>query len=809
MENPSQRGDPDSGESSNEIEETLIKGDVVQARDVSGGVHFHSDRSDPQEPRAVPRQLPADISIFINRKPELRTLTRIAATGSRGVTDQSRRVPAAVVVITGSAGVGKTALALHWAHRIRDRFPDGEIYANLRGYDEIAPVGAEVALDRILRDLGVPPQQIPQELDRRAAMFRSLIAGRRVLIVLDNVANISQVRPIIPGGIGPFLIVTSRNQLPGLVIRDGAQRIQLDIFQESDAVALLRRVTRTGRRQDKPADLTELARLCARLPLALRIAAERAVSRPMMQLAELIADLRDDSMLWEALSVGDELHGEAVRTVFAWSYRDLSAEAADMFRALGLHRGPDVSLAAAAAAAGVPSRIARRALDILLGAFLLETVQPGRYRLHDLLRAYALDQARIIDSDSSRREVLDRIVRWYTLAASQACTLLSPGDRFTIDIPPVEGPDPAAFEDSGSALNWFDQERPNLIANAQSALAAGLYQRAFELSMVLSPIHMQHFTFDDWSAHSEIAVAAAEALADQTALASALDNRGKFLFRKRHLDDAMVFHSRALSLRESIGDRRGICESLNALGLISLRTRDLAGALEYFSNTTANARSIGDARWQGLAQSNLAEAHLESGDAAVALEIIEPLPALFVSLRDPASEGNALWLLSWAQRLLGRLPDALTAINSALAIAESSNNRAWEAFWLIEAARVNLAAGDGDEAMRCCRIAASLERQIGDPSREAAALDCVGEILRATGKESEAAAFHLQAARMHQELGDRWQEALAMIHLADCEVTIGQVDSSRQHLAHALSIIEFFPDNRAQGLSRDLAVRLA
>jgi tetratricopeptide (TPR) repeat protein len=737
----------------NEIESAHIQGDIVQARDIFGGIHFHGVQDGPQSASVVPRQLPADISAFVNRRPELRALSRLVTQAAKSRAVRRHRPPASVVVITGSGGVGKTALALHWAHRIRDMFPDGEIYANLRGYDEGPPAGAEIVLDRILRDLGVQSSLIPQDLDGRAALFRSLIAGRSILMVLDNVADVSQVRPLIPGGAGPLLVITSRSHLHGLAVRDGAQRVQLDILREPDAVALLREVTRTSSRRDSPDDLAELARLCARLPLALRIAAERAASRPMMQLAELIADLRDDSMLWDALSLGTGPGGEGVRTVFAWSYRDLSDDAARMFRALGLHRGPDISLQAAAAAAGVPTRTARRSLDILLGAFLIESVRPGRYQLHDLLRAYALDEARTVDSDSARTNTLDRILRWYIAGSSQASAVLSPGDMFAVDITPAEGPEPVQFGDAAAAFEWFDTERPNLVASARSAAEAGLSRRAWELAMVLSPIHMQHFTFDDWSVLSAIAVTAAEEMNDLKALASALDNRGKYLFRTRNLGDAKVAHTRALAIRREIGDQRGVCESLNALGLIGLRTRELAEASRYFEETSASARRIGDPQWDGLGRMNWAEALLHSGNAAPALAIIAPLPTFFAELQDPAYEGNAFWLLSWAQRLLGDIPAAGAAIDSALHIAEASSNRMWEAFWLIEAARVHLAAGDPAEAMRCCRMAASLQRQIGDPSREATALDCAGESLLAGGNPGDAAAFHLEAARMHQRLG--------------------------------------------------------
>jgi len=805
---PQERRDANAGDARNEIGHARIRGDVIQARNVAGGVHFHAAQPDPGEPHAVPRQLPADVSTFVNRRPEVRTLTRLIPASDSQSAPRARALTATVVVITGSAGVGKTALALHWAHQVRHRFPDGEIYANLRGFDDSPPVTADLVLDRILRGLGVPPQNIPADLDGRAALFRSTIADRRVLMVFDNVADIGQVRPLIPGSPGPLVVITSRNQLPGLAIRDGARRIRLDIFQESDAVALLRRVTRSGGRQDAPADLTELAQLCARLPLALRVAAEHAVSRPTMRLAELIADLRDDSMLWDALSAGEGPHNEAVRTVFAWSYRELSADAAWMFRVLGLHAGEDISLQAAAAAAGLPPRAARRALDILLGAFLVETACPGRYHLHDLLRAYALDQARTVDSEAERRATIDRVLRWYTATASNATSVITPGGRFPVDVAPVDGVLSTVFADAGAAFEWFDVERANLVANARVARETGLLRRAWELAMVLGPIQANYFMFDDWSALSELAVTAAVTLADPAALAVALDNRGKFLFRRRALEEAKVVHSRALAIREEIGDRQGICQSLNALGLIGLRMRELTAASAYFESIVERARDLGDSRWAGIGRTNLAEAQLESGNAELGLATVRSLTQFFTQPRDPAFEGNAYWLLSWAHRLAGAPAAAASAIESALLIAENAGNRTWEAHWLTEAARVQLALGHAEESMRCCQLSASLQRQIGDSSREATALDCAGEAMLAMGNPEDASAFHREAARIHEQFGDRWQEAIATVHLADCEAALGLTEASREHLAHASTLIERFPDGLALRLLAELRTRL-
>lgn len=797
------------GEVRSEIGRARVEGDVVQARDVSGGVHFHTAPDGSHDSHVVPRQLPADISAFVNRRTEFRRLTRLTTTPATRHATAPHRAPTAVVVITGSAGVGKTALALHWSHHIRDQFPDGELYANLRGFDDGPAVTAEVVLDRFLRDLGVDPPSIPADPDGRAGLFRSLIADRRVLILLDNVADIGQVRPLIPGRSGPFVVITSRNQLAGLAIRDGAHRIRLDILQESDAIALVRQVTRSGGRRDTPADLTELAQLCARLPLALRVAAEHAVSRPAMQLTELIADLRDDSLLWDALSVGEGPHGDGVRAVFAWSYRDLPEEAARMFRALGMHQGPDISLEVAAAAVGVSTRSARRALDILLGAFLIQSSRPHRYELHDLLRAYALDQARATDSEEARGVTLDRMLRWYIASAAEAAWLLSPGDSLPFDVPPAEGPAPAPLNNAAEALEWFDMERPNLVAGARAALDAGLPRRAWELAMVLTPIHAHNFAFDDWSALSDLAVTAAETLADQAALVAALDNRGRFLFRRRMLEQAMAAHTRALAIREAMGDQQGICRSLNALGLIGLRTRELSDAAARFAATAERARRIGDARWDGLGRMNLAEAQLEADDVARALETVRPLPGFFAERRDPAYEGNAFWLLSWAERLAGNLVAAQAAIDEALRIAEQAGNRMWEAWWLVEAGRVHLAAGEDAGAMNCFRMAASLERQVGDHSREATALDCAGEVLLAAGNAEDAAAFHREAAAMHRQLGDRWQEAIATVHLADCERALGREEAGREQFTAALALLEPFPDPRAAALRATVQARLA
>lgn len=387
---------------------------AVLAGAIDGGIHFHdSARQDLR-----PRQIPRSIRSFVNQERALGELAESSIVTASGEFQDS------VVLITGTAGVGKTSLAIRWAHENSALFPDGQLYLNMRGFDPSEPADPLDALTRVLPALGVPASAIPDDLEAAAARLRTELADRRMLLLLDNVATVRQVRPLLPGNARCMLLTTSRNNLPGLISRDGARRIELALFAPDDAILLLRSLLSRFRAMDDEAGLRELAALCARLPLALRVAAERAIERPRDSLLDLAEELRAESSLWQSLSAADE-EGDSIRAVFSWSYRALASSAARTFLMLGLHPGQEIGIAAAAALVGIPAAAAREELDRLVDAHMVESVARGRYQLHDLLRAYAVEQV-AMEPQADRVAAVEREVAWYAYSAANAVAAVQP-----------------------------------------------------------------------------------------------------------------------------------------------------------------------------------------------------------------------------------------------------------------------------------------------------------------------------------------------------------------------------------------------
>jgi hypothetical protein len=488
----------------------------------------------------VPRQLPGAVAHFAGRVNELAALNRL-------LDDAGRTAPGTVVIsaLAGTAGVGKTALAVHWAHQVAKRFPDGQLYVNLRGYDPRQPVPATDALAGFLRSLGVPGPDIPPEADERAARYRSLLADKQMLIMLDNARSAEQVRPLLPGTPACTVLVTSRDALVGLVVGDGATRLDLDVLPMEDAVTLLRALI--GARVDaEPDAAAKLAGQCCRVPLALRVAAELTASSPSASLATLTGELADLRTRLDLLDADGDPRTQ-VRTMFSWSYRHLDTDTARTFRLLGLHPGPHVEPYATAALTGTGVAQARQALEMLARAHLIQPASLGRYGMHDLLRSYARELA-IAEDDDNRQAALTRLFDYYLHSAAAAMDTLLPAERRrrpriprpATPVPPV--PDPVA------ARAWLDAERATLVAVAAHTAAHGWSGHATLLAAILAAY------LGSGGHHSEAltifshALSAARRTGDRVAEAAVLNEIGRVGWEQGRLQQATADHRRALAL---------------------------------------------------------------------------------------------------------------------------------------------------------------------------------------------------------------------------------------------------------------------
>jgi DNA-binding SARP family transcriptional activator len=432
----------------------------------------------------VPAQLPPAVAGFAGRSDELRRLDDLV--DLPGDSGDAGPAEAVIAVVSGTPGVGKTALAVRWGRRVAERFPDGQLYVNLRGFDPDGSVlDPAVAVRSSLIALGVPPQRLPASPAAQTDLYRGVLAGKRVLVVLDNARDAQQVRPLLPGSVGSFVLVTSRNQLTPLIVTEGAHPLGLDLLTRAESRDLLAGRLGAARVGREPGAVDGITARCAGLPLALAITTARAAVLPTLPLAQLAAELRNTADALDHLRGGDA--ATDLRAVFSWSYRAVSPPAARLFRLAGLHPGPDLTAAAAGSLAGIPLREARAVLAELAAANLLTEHVPGRYACHDLLRAYATEQALAQDGDDgSRRAVAHRLLDHYVHTAHAAALLVEPR-RDPLDLaPPRAGVTPEPLPDTCAALAWFRAEQAVLFAAIRQAAEFGFHARTWELAWTLT-----------------------------------------------------------------------------------------------------------------------------------------------------------------------------------------------------------------------------------------------------------------------------------------------------------------------------------
>jgi transcriptional regulator with XRE-family HTH domain/tetratricopeptide (TPR) repeat protein len=661
----------------------------------------------------VPRQLPPAVASFAGRAGELAVLDQWLG-GALG--DPARAM--VISAIGGMAGVGKTSLALQWAHRVADQFPDGQLYADLRGYDPGGQPAVPAELVRgFLHALGVAPERVPAAAEGQTALYRSVLAGRRMLIVADNARDAAQVRPLLPGTPGCVVIVTSRSRLSGLVAAEGARMLNLDVLSEADAVGLLAARLSRDRVAAEPTAVAELARLCGRLPLALAIVAARAALSgwPLAVLAEQVAGAEDRL---EALVLEDP--AADVRAVFSWSYGQLGREPARMFRLLAAHPGPDISVQASASLAEVPVPRAVALLGELAAASLAAERVPGRYSLHDLIRAYAAEQAGARhDADAERLAAVTAMLRHYLHTGMDAARALDPAQ------PPVPGPSGPGVSreriaDGHHALAWFDAEHTVLLAIIAQAAREGFDDYARRITGTIEPFLTRRSNWPELAATQQAALECSDRLGDPAAQASAHLHLGRALARLGQTETARAHLTRAAQLSATLGDRAE--EARAHLGLSTLQPGgvvDTAASIASSQRALELAEAAADIQVIAHACNNLGYDHALAGEADLGLAYCRRGLDLCHQVDvDPCLEGYLEDSLGYVHRRLGDLPAAVTHYTRAVRIFRAISAPQLAARSLSDLGDCQADAGDVEAAVKSWQLGLSIIDDADHPAAD-------------------------------------------------------------------------------------------
>ena len=669
--------------------------------------------------RPVPKQLPRDVPAFIGRAKELDELDRklppadqIHPAGETG----GGSTTAVISAVSGTAGIGKTALAVHWAHRVAAKFPDGQLYVNLRGFDSGGRVMPPAeAIRGFLDALGAPPERIPAGLDAQVALYRSLVAGKRTLVVLDNARDADQARLLLPGTSTALVIVTSRNQLTSLVAADGADALTLDLLTPAEARELLARRLGPERVIAEPQAVEEMIALCARLPLALTIVVARA-AQSGFPLATLAAELGEAGGRLDALSAGDAV--TEMRTVFSWSYATLTPAAARLFRLLGLHPGRDISAAAAASLAGHPRSAVRPLLAELTRASLLAEQTPDRYTFHDLLRAYAADLANTVDTDDQRQAGIGRVLDHFLHTACAAERLMHPHREPLALAPPRLGVTPEQPAGHVQAMTWFTTERAVLVALIHRAADAGFDTLTWQLAWSMTTFLDRQGLWHDWSTTQQTALTAARRLGNRHMQAFAERNKGLALAQLGCHDEADRYLQSALDTYRVLCDPAGQAHTHNSLARTHGQQSHYRDALSHVQQAARLFRAAGHSAGRARALNNVGWYHSLLGEHQKALEYCENALALHQEIGDGYGEANTWDSLGYVHHHLDHHAEATASYRKALELWREFGDRYNEADTLIRLGDTYHATSDIDAARHAWQEAQIILDKLGHPDSE-------------------------------------------------------------------------------------------
>jgi DNA-binding SARP family transcriptional activator/Tfp pilus assembly protein PilF len=660
----------------------------------------------PATAKVSPAQLPADIGDFTGRETHVEHLCALLLAGNAANSPGAVRI----AVVNGAAGLGKTTLAVHAAHQVRTHFPDGQLYVDLLGASP-QPASPGEVLARFLRDLGIEGDKVPARDDERAALYRTTLTGRRVLILLDNATDAAQIRPLLPGSSSCAVLVTTRNRTSDLA---STRFLDLDVLEDTEALALFSRVVGEERAEAEPDATAEVLVACAGLPLAVRICAARLAARRGWKIATLAGRLRDQHRRLDELKTGDL----AVRASFQVSYESLRAasrgiDPARAFRLLGLWQGTSISLPAAAALIGGSEDDVADALEALVDVNLLESPAPDRYRFHDLLRVYATERAEAEESQAAQQEAVTRLLRWYLDSAEAAADTVSPG-RYRV---PREAGTPAAprlsFVNQEAVSSWYGDERANIVSAARQAAAAGLHDIAWRMPPTLFPVFSRWGNWADCVTTNRIGLESARTAGDRAGEAWVLNQLG-FALARLHDEDAFGCLERALAIRRELGDARGEAQAAIGLAESYLQMHGPGDdALRYMRHAVDLLEPTDEISMRAVALNNLGEVHRGLGDLDAATECYIQACDISQKMGGGHAAGHALHNLGEIYQLQQRFDDAVASFEEALRQHRAAGHLSGEALTLKGLGDAHAASGDLRKARASLTEALRIYRQIG------------------------------------------------------------------------------------------------
>ncbi len=656
----------------------------------------------------VPRQLPRAVPDFVGRAEHLRGLA--AALGESGRPGS----PLPVIVISGPAGVGKTTLALHWAHSVADRFPDGQIHVDLLGF---SPSGAPATLGQVIRRLlemlGVPAERTPATLDAQLDLYRSLLAGKRVLIVLDNARDSEQIRPLLPAAPGCLTLVTSRDSVLGLAASHGARLLPLDVFTHAEAEEFITVGMRSRHGPHEARATAEIIRLCDRLPLALAIVVARAQAHRAWPLAALADDLRGSPVRLDALDAGEATVN--VRAVFSWSYRELSPAAARVFRLLGLHGGPDIGTGAVASLAGLPPHCSRPLTGELARVHMIAEHAPQRFAMHDLLRAYAADELRKQEMDAERLAAIRRVLDYYLHSARSAALAINPG-RDGLELGPASaGVVPERMSERGRANDWFQEEYEVLLKAIDLAVESGLDDYAWQIPWTLVNYFDRRGRWQDWVATHQTALSAARRSGSALGQAITHENISIVYVHLGCHEDAQAHLQHAISINRRLRIPAGQARCLLDISRTFESQDRYDDALEQASTALSLYRKLGHQLGQARALNAVGWSSAHLGDARRAIACCERALEIHGKLDNRLGQAATLDSLGYAHTQIGRHADAIGCYLRALDLLGRDERTFQVACVLTNLATSYKAAGDDEATAVASQEALSILSELRHP----------------------------------------------------------------------------------------------